>query len=207
MGALQGWCGYQYLFLRLPEGATMLCWRESNHIQVAERWFTVWKLLCLLLFRIFTPQNRVHWTALQCKWTINPLNSTIQTAGQATLSCVTFPLGAWCLMTRLQNWPWDVRLKKILSFLEWWLVGREPLYSALFTAVGSEADQRKRGPVTYTNSCPTSQIFILRQATAWLAKKELRHCPTSLSFCLESQVQICHNYTQTQIILNTKFYM
>lgn len=37
-------------------------------------------------------------------------------------------------------------------------VGREPLLSVLFTAVGSEVDQRKHGPVTYINSCPTSQI-------------------------------------------------
>lgn len=45
------------------------------------------------------------------------------------------------------------------------------LYSVLFTAVGSETDQRKRGPLTYMNSCSTSQIFILCQATAWLVKK------------------------------------
>lgn len=36
-------------------------------------------------------------------------------------------------------------------------VGMEPLLSVLLTGVGSEADQRKHGPVTYINSCPTSQ--------------------------------------------------
>lgn len=39
-----------------------------------------------------------------------------------------------------------------------------------------------------------------------LASKKLRHCPVSLSICSESQVQICHNYTQMQITLNTKLF-
>lgn len=61
-------------------------------------------------------------------------------------------------------------------------VGTEPLLSVLFTAVGSEVDQRKRGPVTYINSCPTSQIQILHQNTTWLAKriKTLPYVPRHL---------------------------
>lgn len=58
---------------------------------------------------------------------------------------------------------------------------------------GSEFDQEKHGPVSI-NSCTIFSNIQLTMNTAWLAK-ELRHCPESLSNCLESQVKICHDYT------------
>ena len=74
---------------------------------------------------------------------------------------------------------------------------RKLLFSVLLTAVGSEVDQRKHGPVTNVCSCPTFQIFILYQNTAWLAKriKTLPYVPQHL--CGKSGPNLPELYTNT----------
>lgn len=119
-------------------------------------------LLCKSCFFFFSsglllPKiRRVHWAGLQCKWTINLLNSAFQTAWWTTPSHCDVPTA-----DPAPDWwqgTWAGKENTQLSGMVIG-VGKELFFSLLVTSVGSEADQRQHGPVTcVNNSCPTSQI-------------------------------------------------